>query len=111
MSRFDWSDAPSVLAHSYGDLAVHPNVRGDVVIRQKDDFDTDDQVVVCPLDTAERLADAIRQASIEGRAIREELQAEGDNQQPEPEQQTRLALPAPQPRPTVTKPREGAHHG
>jgi hypothetical protein len=97
-SDFNWSDETGVLAYSYGCVAVHPNTRGDVVIRQKDDFDTDDQVVVVPLDTADRMADAIREAASHGRAIREELAEAAEAPAPEKQgAQARLALPPPAP--------------
>jgi hypothetical protein len=111
MNDFDWCDDPGILAHSYGDIAKpYANPRGDVVIRQRDEFDTEDAVLIVPLDSADRLADAIREAANDGRAARADLDQQ---QQPaqQPEEQQRLALPAPQPRPTVTKPREGVRHG
>lgn len=85
--RFDWS-SPSVVLHGCGDVAVYTNPNGDVVIRQEC-FYGDDPYIVVPIDSAERVAQAILDRAEESRA-----QAPDGAEQPEPAQET-LALPAP----------------
>jgi hypothetical protein len=71
-----------------------------------DDMSDDDQVVVVPIDSAERMAAAILDAAKIGREIVADIQAEAEQQQPAREREPRLALPAPAhptARPTVVK--------
>jgi hypothetical protein len=57
MSNFDWSDSEVVVVRSYGDIAIYINGHGtDIAIRQEDQFDTDEAVVVVPIDSAEKVA-------------------------------------------------------
>jgi hypothetical protein len=100
-TKYDWwsENRASIVAHSYGDVACYPNERGDVVLKQLDDMSDDDQTVIVPIDSAERMAAAILGAAKIGREIIAEIQAE---QPPEQEREPRLALPAPNGRtPTV----------
>ena len=80
------------MAHSYGDVACYPNDRGDVVLKQMDDMSDDDQTVIVPIDSAERMAAAILDAAKIGREIIADIQAERPAEQ---EREPRLALPAP----------------
>jgi hypothetical protein len=60
MSRFDWSDSEVVVVRSYGDIAIYINGHGtDIAIRQEDQFDTDEPVVIVPIDSAEKVANRI----------------------------------------------------
>jgi hypothetical protein len=60
MSAFDWSDNEVVVVRSYGDIAIYINGHGtDIAIRQEDQFDTDEPVVVVPIDSAEKVATRI----------------------------------------------------
>ena len=63
-SKYEWwrDNRAGVVAHSYGDLACYPNDRGDVVLKQMDDMSDDDQTVIVPIDSAERMAAAILRA-------------------------------------------------
>ena len=93
-SKYEWwrDNRAAVVAHSYGDLACYPNDRGDVVLKQMDDMSDDDQTVIVPIDSAERMAAAILDAAKIGREIIADIQAE---QPPDQEREPRLALPAP----------------
>jgi len=103
MSKYDWwrDNRASIVAHSYGDLACYPNDRGDVVLKQMDDMSDDDQTVIVPIDSAERMAAAILDAAKIGREIIADIQAEAEQQQPAQEREPRLALPAPNSKATV----------
>jgi hypothetical protein len=106
-SKYDrWNEnRAAVVAHSYGDLACYPNDRGDVVLKQMDDMSDDDQTIIVPIDSAERMAAAILDAAKIGREIIANIQAE---QPPEQEREPRLALPAPNDRmPTVPQNKNG----
>jgi hypothetical protein len=60
MSGFDWSDPEVVVVRSYGDIAIYINGHGtDIAIRQEDRFDTDEPVVIVPIDSAEKVANRI----------------------------------------------------
>ena len=60
MSGFDWSDPEVVVVRSYGDIAIYINGHGtDIAIRQEDQFDTDEPVVIVPIDSAEKVANRI----------------------------------------------------
>jgi hypothetical protein len=91
--RYEWwsENRAAIVAHSYGDVACYPNERGDVVLKQMDDMSDDDQTVIVPIDSAERMAAAILDAAKIGREIIADIQAE----RPEQEREPRLALPAP----------------
>jgi hypothetical protein len=107
-SKYDWWSAnrAAIVAHSYGDVACYPNDRGDVVLKQMDDMSDDDQTVIVPIDSAERMAAAILDAAKIGREIIADIQAEAEHQQPAQEREPRLALPAPAhptARPTIVK--------
>ena len=106
-SKYDWwnENRAAVVAHSYGDIACYPNDRGDVVLKQEDSMSDDDQTVIVPIDSAERMAAAILDAAKIGREIIADIQAE---QPPEQEREPRLALPAPNGRtPTVPQSNSG----
>ncbi len=106
-SKYEWwsENRAAIVAHSYGDVACYPNDRGDVVLKQLDDMSDDDQVVVVPIDSAERMAAAILDAAKIGREIMADIQAEPHA---EPEREPRLALPAPNGRtPSVPQNRNG----
>ena len=110
-SKYEWwrDNRAAVVAHSYGDLACYPNDRGDVVLKQMDDMSDDDQTVIVPIDSAERMAAAILDAAKIGREIIADIQAE---QPPEQEREPRLALPAPNGRtPTVPQSNSGTGTG
>ncbi len=101
--KYDWwrENRAAIVAHSYGDLACYPNDRGDVVLKQMDDMSDDDQTVIVPIDSAERMATAILDAAKIGREIIADIQAT-----PEQEREPRLALPAPAhptARPTIVR--------
>lgn len=86
MSGFDWNNGDVVL-RTYGSVAVHENVHGDIVVRQeRDAMEEDDNVVVVPVHDAELVAQAIIDKA---REVRRANQVDG-----KPEQQ-HLALPAP----------------
>jgi hypothetical protein len=94
-SKYEWwaENRASIVAHSYGDLAVYPNDNGDVVLKQQDDMSEDDPHVIVPIDSAERVAAALLEAANLGREIRAENQT---TEAAEPaERQPRLALPPP----------------
>jgi hypothetical protein len=60
MSCFDWNDNKVVVVRSYGDIAIYINGHGtDIAIRQEDRFDTDEPVVIVPIDSAEKVANRI----------------------------------------------------
>jgi hypothetical protein len=104
-SKYDWWSAnrASIVAHSYGDVACYPNDRGDVVLKQMDDMSDDDQTVIVPIDSAERMAAAMLDAAKIGREIIADIQADAPAEQ---EREPRLALPAPAhstARPTIVK--------
>jgi hypothetical protein len=93
MSNFDWNDSEVVVVRSYGDIAIYINGHGtDIAIRQEDRFDTDEPVVIVPIDSAEKVANRILELA---KVIRE-----GDFE-PIPEAaepaQRPLALPPPVP--------------
>jgi hypothetical protein len=105
-SKYEWwrDNRAAVVANSYGDLACYPNDRGDVVLKQMDDMSDDDQTVIVPIDSAERMAAAILDAAKIGREIIADIQAESTAE--EQEREPRLALPAPAhptARPTIVK--------
>ena len=109
-SKYGWwsENRASIVAHSYGDVACYPNDSGDVVLKQMDDMSDDDQTVIVPIDSAERMAAAILDAAKIGREIIADIQAEADRQQPAQEREPRLALPAPNGKaPTVPQNRNG----
>jgi hypothetical protein len=93
MSRFDWSDNEVVVVRSYGDIAIYINGHGtDIAIRQEDQFDTDEPVVIVPIDSAEKVANRILELA---KAIREgDFEPIPQSQTAEPAQRP-LALPAP----------------
>ena len=96
----------AIVAHSYGDVACYPNDRGDVVLKQCDDMAEDDQTVIVPMNSAERMAAAILDAAKIGREIIADIRAEAE--QAPADAQQRLALPAPNGRtPTVPQARNG----
>jgi len=93
MSRFDWSDTEVVVVRSYGDIAIYINGHGtDIAIRQEDQFDTDEPVVIVPIDSAEKVANRILELT---KAIREgDFEPIPQDEAAEPAQRP-LALPAP----------------
>jgi hypothetical protein len=106
--KYDWwrDNRASIVAHSYGDIACYPNDRGDVVLKQEDSMSDDDQVVVVPIDSAERMAAAILDAAKIGRELIADIQAETPTERQQQEREPRLALPAPAhptARPTIVK--------
>jgi hypothetical protein len=99
--RFDWShDNPDVVFRSYGDLAMHLNPYGDIVIRQNDPFDTDDPIVIVPIANADLFLSRFRELAEESQQY--DWRPEGQPNAatlapPEADRQQRLALPAPAP--------------
>lgn len=93
MSHFDWSDNEVVVVRSYGDIAIYINGHGtDIAIRQEDQFDTDEPVVIVPIDSAEKVANRILELA---KAIREgDFEPIPKGEAAEPAQRP-LALPAP----------------
>lgn len=92
--KFDWGGS-SVVVRSYGDIAVYINPHGDIVLRQNDTFDPDDQLVIVPVGNAKLVADAIL------RCLREsaEMAAEEAEERRTAAQEPPLALPAPRTKP------------
>jgi hypothetical protein len=111
MSDYKWwsENRASIVAHSYGDIAVYPNDNGDVVLKQQDDMEEQDPTVIVPIDSAERVAAAILEAAKLGREFLADIQAERQSDpEPQTDRQPRLALPSPTPahptaRPTIVK--------
>jgi hypothetical protein len=103
-SKYDWwhDNRAAIVAHSYGDLACYPNERGDVVLKQMDDMSDDDQTVIVPIDSAERMAAAILDAAKIGREIIADIQAASEQ-----EREPQLALPAPNGKVPVPQNRNG----
>ncbi len=96
--RFDWSrDNPDVVFRSYGDLAMHLNPYGDIVIRQNDPFDTDDAVVIIPIANADVFLARFKDLVEESRQYdwRPEDQPNAASPPREEDRQPRLALPPP----------------
>lgn len=91
--KFDWAGS-NVVARSYGDIAVYINPYGDIVVRQNDPFDTDDQLVIVPLSNAELIAETILARAKESQTM-EPPEAAEPARQPTKEPELRLALPAP----------------
>jgi len=98
--RFDWSqDNPDVVFRSYGDLAMHLNPYGDIVIRQKDDgYDTEDAVVIVPIANADVFLARFKELAEE--STQYDWRPEGEPNatlpaQPQTDRQQKLALPAP----------------
>lgn len=87
---FDWGGS-SVVVRSYGDVAVYINPHGDIVLRQNDPFDTDDQLVIVPVSSAQLVADSIMQCLRESAEMAAEEAQERRAAAPE----LPLALPAP----------------
>lgn len=97
--RFDWSqDNSDVVFRSYGDVAMHLNPYGDIVIRQNDPFDTDDAVVIVPVANADIFIARFKELVDESR--RYDWRPEGQPNAalpacPDTDRQQRLALPPP----------------
>ena len=91
-SKYEWwsENRAAIVAHSYGDVACYPNDRGDVVLKQMDDMAEDDQTVIVPIDSAERMAAAILDAAKIGREIIADIRAEAE---PAPEPDANSVLP------------------
>lgn len=65
MSDFDWSNDASVVFPSVMAVAVYVNEDGNVVIRQKDVFDDDDQFVAIPVENVPALIESLEQVIAE----------------------------------------------
>lgn len=58
VGEFNWSDREIIVVPKQDAVAVYPNPQGAIVIRQQDDFDTDQVIIVQP-DAARALAAAL----------------------------------------------------
>lgn len=93
MSCFDWNDNEVVVVRSYGDIAIYINGHGtDIAIRQEDRFDTDEPVVIVPIDSAEKVATRILELA---KVIRAGDFEPITQDEPEEPAQRPLALPPP----------------
>ena len=58
--KFNWSDDTDIVVRSYGSIAVYQNPSGDIVIRQEDCYQRDeDSMVIVSAHHARAIAKAI----------------------------------------------------